>query len=413
MRGCDPTGVLRGSEDAFRRECNAFIDGVNATHHCELPRIRDSQPVRGLMALPWADSEPAEALEEPNAQGMEAPSVGRLANLPVMGQDNLPIMEQANLPIMERADLPIMEQAATMRGSEANAEARTAVESEVEAAPLPSIAWPEGYSEVNFPTNRVVHIKPWTPYEEAVIQQWDREGRMITVVQLSEYLPGRETTQIQAKIRKLFKPEPIVPSGPRRIGTECAIADHVFRATDGGVRAMKFFSGVLSFSELEAADMLRKAEKRVLEFRALNPGDTPNPWVVVLLVKPGSQLSDIALLACLLSHVGGTFITKEARPNKRAQHSYRECPFVWPPNDEDVAFGFIFDDKAEAPQPLAVKGCRAFFLSVGRDVQDASGRSIPRLEVPHDDLDFRIVREVLWTMLGDGARQLMAAVGGS
>jgi hypothetical protein len=206
----------------------------------------------------------------------------------------------------------------------------------------------------------------------------------------------------------LFKAGRGAPSGPRRLGIENALADRVFRATHGGVRATMFLSGVLELSEVEAADMMRKAEKRVVEFRATNPGGA-NPWVVVLLMKPSSPWNDVALLASLMSGVGGKFITKKPSQNKQASHSYREYPFIWPPDDEDVVFGFIFDDKAEAPVPLAVKGCRAFFLSVGRDVQDDSGRSVPRLEMPSDEMDCRILREVLWTMLGDGARELATA----
>jgi hypothetical protein len=104
----------------------------------------------------------------------------------------------------------------------------------------------------------------------------------------------------------------------------------VFRATNGGVRATKFWSGVLQLSELEAAEIMRKAEPRlVVEFRAINRGNA-NPSFV-LLMKPESPWSDVALLAGLLSQVGGTFVIKEAEQNNPAPHACHEYSFVWPP----------------------------------------------------------------------------------
>jgi hypothetical protein len=40
----------------------------------------------------------------------------------------------------------------------------------------------------------------------------------------------------------------------------------VIRATEGGVRATKFLSGVMYLSEIETAEMMRKAKKRVVDF---------------------------------------------------------------------------------------------------------------------------------------------------
>jgi hypothetical protein len=197
-------------------------------------------------------------------------------------------------------------------------------DSEVEADRLPIAAALERYSAIIFPKTRVVTSKLWTPYEEAVLRQWDGEGRRITVSQLRRFLPGRETTQISVRIRKLFHVKPVEPAG---------------------------------------AVIMRKAEKRVVDFRAINRGDA-NPWIVVLLMKPQSSWGDIALLAGLLSHVGGTFITMEAKQNKQARTATARPVCLAAPSDECVVFGFLFNGsraygRQRRPRVLLVswRGC--------------------------------------------------------
>jgi hypothetical protein len=168
MRNQYPSGAICDSED-----CNRFVEWANAKYNCEFARIMDCPSIRGRMAVLW----PNVACRTPVA-----------------------VREEAAAPSVRRA---------------------TTRDSEFKAVQLPIAAAPVCYPDTTFPAIRIIAPKPWTQREEAVLRQWDG-GPEDHRVPAQALLARREATQINAKLMKLFKAEPVVPSGPRRIGIENA-----------------------------------------------------------------------------------------------------------------------------------------------------------------------------------------------